>query len=212
MDKDTLVSFWRDKIRKEVLEAFNTVPREEFVPLELKSKAYEDVPLPIPRNKTISQPSTVLIMTEALELKKGQKVLEVGTGSGYQAALVGKLIDSGKLITTEVIPELVAFAKNNIAKLGIKNVKIIETDGSQGYEEEAPYDRIIVTAAAPGTPLKLLDQLKQGGIMVAPVGNLDTQQMIKYVKHEGYIEQNVLGEFVFSPMLGKYGFDEEKLT
>lgn len=211
MDKDSLLSYWRDRIGSKVLAAFENVPREEFVLPEMKQRAYEDVPLPILREKTISQPSTVLLMTEALELQPGHKVLEVGTGSGYQAAIVSQLIGNGKLVSVEVIPELVHYARNNLSKTNVKNVTVFEHDGSQGYETEAPYDRIIVTAASPQIPTHLINQLKVGGILIAPVGDLNVQQILKIVKHAHHTEQKNLGEFIFSPLVGKYGFDEEKM-
>ena len=210
MNKEVILSYWRGKISTPVLEAFGIINREGFVLPELRVRAYEDVPLPILRDKTISQPSTVLLMTEALELNGGQKVLEIGAGSGYQAALIGCLIGTGRLVSTEVIPELVQFARENIAKAGVRNVEVVEQDGSQGYEEEAPYDRIIFTAASPKLPLHLLGQLKENGIMLVPVGDLNSQQMIKLVKKKGQVEQQKLGDFIFSPMVGKFGFDEEK--
>ncbi len=211
MNKEALLSYWRDRISTRVLSAFEKVPREEFVLPEIKQRAYEDVPLPILREKTISQPSTVLLMTEALELQPGHKVLEVGTGSGYQAAILSHLINGGKVVTVEVIPELVQFARTNLTRVGVKNVTVFEHDGSQGYEPEAPYDRIIFTAASPQLPSHLFKQLKNGGILVAPVGDLNVQQILKIVKHNNHTEQKNLGEFIFSPLVGKYGFDEEKM-
>ncbi len=210
MNKESLMSHWRDRIGNRVLDAFNSVPREEFVLPELRQRAYEDAPLPILREKTISQPSTVVFMTEVLELQLHHKVLEIGSGSGYQAALIAKL--AKEVVTTEVIPELVRFARENLSRVGITNVKVVEADGSQGYEDEASYDRIIFTAASPRVPMHLLDQLKEGGIMVVPVGDISTQNMIKVIKHKNHIEQQNLGEFVFSPLIGKHGFDEEKVS
>jgi len=163
--------------------------------------------LPIGYEQTISQPTTVLIMTEALELKKGQKVLEVGAGSGYQAALIGNLVGAkGKVITTEIIPELAKFAKANLKKAKIKNAFVVEYDGSQGYGKEAPYDRIIVTAACPEIPKPLVDQLKEGGIIIAPVGSFLGQKMVKGTKRKGGLETYSLGDFVFVPLKGKYGY------
>ena len=211
MNKQLLTSYWQGKLSQKVLEAFQTVPREEFVTAELRSRAYEDVPLPILRGKTISQPSTVLIMTEALEVQPGQKVLEVGSGSGYQAALIAKIANPGMVITTEVVPELVVFAQNNLRRTGIANVRVLEHDGSQGCDDEAPYDRIIMTAATPTLPLHLLSQLKMDGILIAPVGDLSAQQMVKLIRRQNRVEQQSLGEFVFSPLIGKFGFDEEKV-
>lgn len=211
MSKELLLSNWRDKISAPVLDAFNTLSREEFVLPELRSRAYEDIPLPILRERTISQPSTVLLMTEALELHNGQTVLEVGSGSGYQAAVIARLVYPGEVVTTEVVPELVQFARHNIARAGITNITVVEHDGSQGYAERAPYDRIILTAASPKIPSQLFKQLKTNGILVAPVGDLNTQHMLKLIKHSNRVEQQDLGEFVFSPLVGKYGFDEEKV-
>ncbi len=211
MNKEVLISYWKDKISEPVLATFNAVKREDFVLPEMRIRAYEDVPLPILRQKTISQPSTVLIMTQALDLKPGQKVLEIGTGSGYQTAIIANLIKPGTIVSTEVIPELVEFARNNLRKAGIDNTIVIEQDGSQGCEEEMPYDRIIFTAASPHLPLRLMNQLKTDGILLAPVGDLNSQQMMKLTKHKNRIEQQSLGEFVFSPLVGKFGFDEEKM-
>ena len=206
-----LLSYWQDKLSSQVLEAFKTTPREEFVPENLRSRAYEDNPLPILRGKTISQPSTVLIMTEALQLRKGLKVLEIGTGSGYQAALIAHIIKPGHIYTTEVIPELVQSAKKNIAITNLKNITVLEHDGSQGLSEHAPFDRIIFTAACPNTPLHLLDQLSENGILIAPVGTLENQQLIRLIKHRDAVEQQSIGEFLFSPLVGKHGFEEEKV-
>jgi protein-L-isoaspartate(D-aspartate) O-methyltransferase len=211
MNKDALLSHWRDRITGTVLEAFNSVPREDFVLPEMKPRAYEDNPLPILRSKTISQPSTVILMTEALELNDNHHVLEIGTGSGYQAAILSKIVTQGKITTTEVIPELVTFARANLKKILSDNVTVYEHDGSQGYPPNAPYDRIIFTAASPSIPLHLLDQLKVGGIMIVPVGDLQTQRMMKIVKQKNCVEQKNLGEFIFSPLVGKFGFNEEKL-
>ena len=212
MNKESLLGYWRDRISDRTLEAFNSTPREEFLLNEFKVRAYEDTPLPILRNKTISQPSTVIIMTEALDIKEGQKILEIGTGSGYQSALLARLVGAkGKIVSVEVIPELVQFARENLHRVGINHVVVIEHDGSQGYAEQAPYDRIIFTAAAPQLPLHLLHQLAPNGVMVVPVGDLNAQQMIKLVKHNDRVEQQSLGEFLFSPLIGKYGFDEDKV-
>lgn len=213
--KDELASFWRSAkmADKKVLDAFMKVPREQFVPDELREIAYEDFPLPIYCGKTISQPTTTIIMINALELKEGDRVLEVGTGSGYHAALTAMTIGAaGKVITLEVVPELVNFARENLAKAGIANVTVVEEDGSQGYEKEAPFDRIIVTAACPEIPKALLDQLKPNGVIVAPVGSLHSQEMTKLKKKaDSSIQKESLGEFVFLPMIGKNGFREEEL-
>lgn len=214
MMKEDLANTWRSaKVADEkAVQAFLKVPRELFVLEELKEVAYEDCPLPIPCGKTISQPTTTIIMINALELKEGDKILEVGTGSGYHAALMATVIGSGKVISLEVVPELVAFARANLKKAGITNVIVIEEDGSQGYEKEAPYDKIIITAACPEVPKPLLEQLKNRGILVAPVGPLHEQVMVKMRKKSAAeFEMETLGGFMFLPMVGKHGFREEEL-
>ena len=209
-EKQALVNYWTSNniIKdKRLIEAFKKIPRENFIRKEDMDEVYGDYPLPIGYRQTISQPTTVMLMTEALEVKEGNKVLEVGAGSGYQAALLSVLVGkNGKVITTELIPELVKFAQDNIKKCNIKNVQIIEWDGSQGYEKEAPHDRIIVTAACPKIPEPLIKQLKENGIIIAPVGGLFNQTMIKGVKKDGTLKTKSLGYFRFVPLKGKYGY------
>ncbi len=208
--KNKLIEYWESSriiLDKKLIGAFDRVPREKFILDGYENEAYGDYPLPICSGQTISQPTTVMMMTEALELAEGQKVLEVGAGSGYQAAIIAERFGSkGKVITTEIIPKLAKFAKDNLKKAGIKNVAVVEWDGSQGYEREAPYDRIIVTAACPSLPNHLIGQLKEKGIIVAPVGPLDGQMMIKGVKKKGKLETEPLGYFAFVPLKGKHGY------
>ena len=204
--KEILVKRWKDyKIIKDlkVIKAFESVLREKFILQEFKKEAYYDGPLPIGFDQTISQPTTILLMVEALELKKKDKVLEVGSGSGYGAAIMSKL--AKKVYTTEIIPELVKFARNNLRKTKIKNVKVIEFDGSRGYDVKKPYDKIIITAGCPEIPNVLIDQLKEGGIIVAPVGGSFGQRMIKVTKKKGKLKRIYLGDFMFVPLRGKYG-------
>ena len=207
--KQKLIDYWISSgiIKdKKVIESFKEIPRGKFMKPEHKKEAYGDYPLSIGEGQTISQPTTVMLMTEAPELKKGHKVLEVGSGSGYQAAIISKIIgDKGRLISTEIIPELAEFAKNNIKKLNIKNVEIINCDGSKGFAKEAPYDRIIVTAASPKIPKPLIKQLKEGGIIIIPVGDLLEQAMIKGVKNNNKLVEENIGQFMFVPLKGKYG-------
>lgn len=147
-----------------VIRAFESVSRELFVKEEDIEQAYLDVPLPISKGQTISQPLTVAFMTELLDVKAGQKVLEIGTGSGYQAAILASIVGpSGKVYSVEIIPELVEFAKKNLEKAKIKNVEVFLSDGSIGLKRFAPYDRIITTAAAPQIPEPLKQQLRVGG-------------------------------------------------
>ncbi len=188
-------------------KALKEIPRHLFVPEDVKELSYRDVPLSIGFGQTISQPSTVVIMTEALEVKEGNKILEVGTGSGWQAAILGKLVgEKGLVYTIEVNPQLVEFAKENLRKVGLKNVKVFEGDGSLGLKEYAPFDRIIVTAAAPDFPKPLIQQLKVNGIMVIPVGNIYLQEMYVVKKLKSKLEKKSIGPFMFVPLVGKYGF------
>lgn len=208
--KEHLIEYWtssRIVKDKKIIEAFKKIPREIFVEEERREEAYGDYPLPIGEGQTISQPTTVMIMTQALELKEGHKVLEVGAGSGYQAAIIAEIIGpTGKIISTEILPELVESAKKNIKRLNLKNIQILHLDGSKGYAKEAPYDRIIVTAASPKIPKPLIEQLKENGIIVAPVGNMLEQVMVKARKKNGKLVEEKLGQFMFVPLKGKYGY------
>jgi len=181
---------------KSVLKAFEKVSREDFVPEELKEYAYLDKPLPIGEEATISQPTTVAIMTEALEVDKGHKVLEIGTGSGYQAAILSKLVGPGKVYTVEINKTLAKRAKETLKSY--KNIQVFSKDGSEGLPEQAPFDRIIVTAGAPEEPLSLLDQLTDPGIMLVPVG-VGTQILKKYIKDKMVVVED-LGVFAFVPL------------
>ena len=212
--KQELMQFWESmKVDERLLNAFSAVPRENFIPLGLRDHAYDDHPLPTLRKQSISQPSTVMIMLKALELEEGQTVFEVGSGVGYQAALISKIIGlKGKLVTTDVIPELVQMTKKNLLELGIRNVTVLEADGGEGYPSQAPFDRIIITAACPTIPQLLIDQLKEKGIILAPVGDIESQTMIKGTKVKGRLELEFLGPFVFVPMRGRYGFKEADIS
>ncbi|MBS3117369.1 protein-L-isoaspartate(D-aspartate) O-methyltransferase [Candidatus Woesearchaeota archaeon] len=208
MDKKELLLRWKKEeiiTSKKVLFAFDKVQRENFVPKEYKNEAYRDYPLPIGSNQTISQPTTVAIMTQALGVREGQKVLEVGTGSGYQAAILSVLVgENGRVFSVEIIPPLAQEARH--ALKGYKNVKVILGDGSVGYKKEAPYDRIIVTAACPKILEKLVLQLQIGGILVAPVGSEYHQDMLKVKKLKNKIRVENLGGFLFVPLKGKEGY------
>ena len=194
---------------KQVEEALRKVPRYLFVPENTKHLACRDMPLSIGYNQTISQPSTVVAMTEALKVKKNQKILEIGTGSGWQAAILSHLVgEKGSVYTIETVKELAEFARKNIKKLGIENIEVFEKDGSEGLKEKTPFDRIIVTAACPDIPKTLIEQLKQGGIMVIPVGNLYLQEMYVVKKQKGKIEKTSIGSFMFVPLRGRFGFRE----
>jgi protein-L-isoaspartate(D-aspartate) O-methyltransferase len=194
----------------EIIQAFRKVARENFVLPEHKERAYLDIPLPIGYGQTISQPTTVAIMTEALEPREGQKILEIGAGSGWQACLLAEVVGpKGKVYTIERIPELARFAEQNIKKAGYKNVEVIHADGTLGYARKAPFDRIIVTAACPYIPRPLLEQLRINGVLVAPVGEMYAQRMIVLRKiRERRYKSKDLGSFVFVPLVGKYGWKE----
>ncbi|HDJ96643.1 MAG TPA: protein-L-isoaspartate(D-aspartate) O-methyltransferase [Candidatus Aenigmarchaeota archaeon] len=193
---------------KRIIEAFLKIPRHLFVTKDQLPYAYVDVALPTLKNSTISQPSTVAIMTEALQPKEGDKILEVGTGSGWQAAILSYCVgENGRVITIEIDKDLVEFARKNLKKVGIKNVKVIHGDGGLGYEKEAPYDGCIITAACPRIPPPIIKQTKVNGRIVAPIGTAWEQRVILAVKEKyGKLKKIDLGAFVFVPMRGSYGF------
>jgi protein-L-isoaspartate(D-aspartate) O-methyltransferase len=191
---------------KRVLEAMTRVPRERFVPPEEQYLAYEDTPLPIGLDQTISQPLIIALMTEALELKGREKVLEVGTGSGYQAAVLAELVRF--VVTTERFPSLAKTARRTLDSLGYTNVEIHPAEDTLGYQPGAPYDAIMVTAGAPGVPPALLGQLALGGRMVIPVGPRYSQELYKITKQR---QENVvrnLGGCRFVPLIGKGAWEE----
>jgi protein-L-isoaspartate(D-aspartate) O-methyltransferase len=183
-----------------VLSALVKVERHRFVPEEYLNSAYSDQPLPIGEGQTISQPYIVALMTELLELKGGEKVLEIGTGSGYQAAILGEL--AKEVYTIEIVESLASMAKNRLSELGYQNIKVKAGDGYLGWPEAAPFDAIIVTAAPDHIPKPLIDQLKEGGRMVVPVGAY-AQELKKIVKRSGKIETTDVIPVVFVPMTGE---------
>jgi len=191
---------------EKVREAMLHVPRHKFVPEYQQKEAYIDAPLEIGYGQTISAPHMVAIMCELLELSEGHKVLEIGAGSGYNAAVMGELVGkSGHVYTVERIEPLVHLARRNLKETGYNNITVILEDGSMGYSKYAPYDRIVVTCAAPCIPEPLLEQLKLGGIMVIPVGRY-SQELIRIKKDsEGNIHKEKKGEVVFVPLIGKHG-------
>jgi protein-L-isoaspartate(D-aspartate) O-methyltransferase len=165
------------------LRAMRTVPRHEFVPRDWMHRAYDDSPLPIGYDQTISQPYIVAFMTELIQPHRGQRVLEVGTGSGYQAAVLSEIVDS--VFTIELIPELRETAAACLTRLGYRNVITRQGDGYMGWPEHAPFDGILVTAAADGIPQPLVRQLKDGGVMVIPVGSVLGVQSLTVVRKKG---------------------------
>lgn len=193
-------------LSERVYNAIKKVPRHLFVPERYRSDAYIDTPLPIGYGQTISAPHMVAIMCELLEIIEGEKVLEIGTGCGYHAAVTAELVGSkGKVISIERIPELAEIAKKNLYALGYENVLVVVGDGSLGYPEEAPYDKIYVTASAPDVPKPLIDQLRTGGKMVIPIGeNYQTLYVIE--KEENRIVRKSWGAVRFVLLYGEHGF------
>lgn len=189
---------------RRVLDAMRKVPRHLFMPESLRASAYEDIALPIGEGQTISQPYMVAAMTELLELSGAEKVLEIGTGSGYQAAVLAEL--AAEVYTIERIPLLADEASERLAGLGYNNVTVLTGDGSKGLESRAPFDRIIITAAAPELPEIIIKQLKEGGIIVAPVGERFSQVVIKGRKKKGVLEEEFKVPCVFVPLIGEYGW------
>jgi len=194
---------------KKVEKAFLACDRKNFVPEIFKEEAYEDYPLPIGKDSTISAPHMVAMMTELLEVKRGQKILEIGTGSGWQACILSRLVGKkGLIVTVEIDKEVYEFGKINLEKFCLKNVKIILGDGSLGYKELAPYDRVLVTAAVPSNiPKPFLDQLKVNGIIVLPIDYGISQELIKAKKlKSGKIKMERVVSVAFVRLKGKYGF------
>jgi len=182
-----------------VLAAMTKVPREEFIPLDARADAYEDGPLPIGYDQTISQPYVVAFMTEQLRPKQNDRVLEIGSGSGYQAAILAELM--AEVYTVEIVPPLGKTAEATLKRLGYKNVHIKVGDGYKGWPEEAPFDAIIVTCAPEKVPQPLVDQLEEGGRMVIPVGERFAQQLHLFEKKNGQLKESVTLPVRFVPML-----------
>ncbi len=186
---------------EKVLAAMAVTDRAEFVLDEYRSQAYDNAPLPIGFGQTISQPLVVGLMTQALQLEPESKVLEVGTGSGYQAAILARL--SSEVITVERVPELAQRAAAILARLGLTNVKVRTGSAAAGWPEEAPYDRILITAGAPRLPVRLLARLRPGGRLVVPVGSLRSQRLLVIEKGSQGIKEHDLGAVQFVPLIGE---------
>ncbi|GBD10576.1 Protein-L-isoaspartate O-methyltransferase [bacterium HR23] len=193
-----------------VIRAMERVPRERFVPPASRHLAYEDIPLPIGWGQTISQPFIVCLMTSALDLQETDKVLEIGTGSGYQTAVLAEMVPKGKVITTERVPQLLQSARALLAELGYgERVEVRPAGEVLGCPEEAPFNAIIVTAGAPTLPRVLLEQLAVGGRMVLPIGSRYEQELTRVVRtREGY-SVRTLGLCRFVPLIGKGAWEEE---
>lgn len=190
----------RDVKSKTVLDAMRKVPRHEFVPEKHRGEAYNDYPLPIGYGQTISQPYIVALMTELAEVTKGEKVLEIGTGSGYQAAVLAEITDS--VFSIEIITELTNEVKQRFQRLGLKKITVKNADGYYGWKEFSPFDAIIVTAAAEHIPPPLIEQLKQGGKMIIPVGHpLQVQDLLIVEKKDGKVRSKNIIPVRFVPLV-----------
>jgi protein-L-isoaspartate(D-aspartate) O-methyltransferase len=200
---------WGYLTKPEIIKAFERVPRHEFVPENLRDYSYADQPLSIGYGQTISAPSMIAIMMESMGFSAGQRVLEIGSGSGYNAALIAEIVGrEGEVITIERIGKLADFAEANLRKTGYSWVRVLTGDGTCGYQEGAPWDRILVTACAPELPKPLIEQLKIGGKIGAPVGRSYTFQTWVVGEKVGGSEIRIHehGGCSFVPLLGRYGW------
>ncbi len=187
-----------------VLAAFRRIPRHLFVPEDVQGLAYEDRPLSIGRGQTISQPYMAACMSEALDLSGGEKVLEIGTGSGYQTAVLLEL--GAQVMSIERIPELSEFARGNLERAGVPGARLRVGDGTLGWPEESPFDRVIVTAGAPSMPAPLLDQVREGGAMAIPVGDEAEQELFLVRRENGGFRKTRICACVFVKLLGEEGW------
>lgn len=194
-----------------VLAAMRWPPREWFLPPHLAADAYNDAPLPIGNGQTISQPYVVGLMTERLAPCRTDRILEIGTGSGYQTAVLARLAGSGQVFTIERLPDLLVEAEERFRRLGLTNIQTRLGDGAVGWPEEAPFDGILVTAAAPRVPEPLAAQLASGGRLVIPIGDLAAQELVILQRpvHGGGLQQHQAGGVRFVPLISRLAFSEE---
>ena len=194
-----------------VLAAMRWVPREWFLPPHLAAEAYSDAPLPIVNGQTISQPYVVALMTHELTPRRTGRILEIGTGSGYQTAVLSRLVPSGKIFTIERLPDLLVEAEERFRRLGLTNVETKLADGAQGWPEQAPFDGIIVAAAAPRIPGPLVTQLAPGGRLVIPIGDLSAQELVILERptNGGAVQQRGAGGVRFVPLISRLAFTDE---
>jgi protein-L-isoaspartate(D-aspartate) O-methyltransferase len=189
-----------------VLRAIEMTPRHLFVPTGIRHRAYDDAPLPIGNSQTISQPLIHAQYLSLLELKGTERVLEIGTGTGYQTALLARLVE--QVFTIERIAPLATQAREILGALGIKNVSFLVGDGTLGWREHAPFDAILVSAGTPAVPQPLLDQLADGGRLLAPIGDLETQNLVRFTKRGERIELKEIAPVRFVPLIGSHGWEE----
>lgn len=188
-----------------ILQAMRTIPRHVFIPPPHDRSAYDDNPLPIGNGQTISQPYIVALMTQILDPGPEDRILEIGAGSGYQTAILASL--AKQVITIERIPAVAERARSNLAELGISNAELVVGDGTLGHPAAAPYNGIIITAATPQIPRPLIDQVMEGGRLVAPVGSRDLQELVEMVKRGDRFDERHHGGVRFVPLIGRYGWD-----
>lgn len=195
---------------RRVLAAMAAVPREWFLPPHLQREAYDDTPLPIGSGQTISQPFIVALMTAALAPRRRNRLLEIGTGSGYQTAILAHLVSGGRVYTIERLPDLLVEAEERFRRLGLTNIETRLGDGAGGWPEAAPFDGILVAAAAPVAPAPLLQQLALGGRMVIPIGDLGAQELVIYRRTADGLEERRAGSVRFVPLISRFAFAERE--
>ena len=209
--KKKLFSSLKRKIRSEsVIEAMERVPRERFVPPDGRHVAYCDIPLAIGESQTISQPYIVALMLESLALQGNERVLEIGTGSGYQAAVLSLLVPRGRVVTTELVPVLARRAENVLDDLGYINVAVVGAGPVLGCPGKGPFDAIIVSAASPTLPESLISQMALGGRLIVPVGTLDQQQLVHAARTDEGLSLRMLGPCRFVPLIGREAFPKPR--
>jgi protein-L-isoaspartate(D-aspartate) O-methyltransferase len=195
---------------RRVLATMARVPREWFLPPHLRREAYDDTPLPIGSGQTISQPYIVALMTVWLAPRRRDRVLEIGTGSGYQTAILAHVTAGGRLYTIERLPDLLVEAEERFRRLGLTNIETRLSDGAGGWPEAAPFDGIVVTAAAPAPPAPLLEQLALGGRMIIPIGDLGAQELVIYRRTAEGLEERRAGSVRFVPLISRFAFAERE--
>ena len=207
--RDLFKNLGREIRDEKVLSTMELVPRELFLPLETRYLAFKDIPLPIGESQTISQPYIVALMTSALELRGSEKVMELGTGSGYQAAIMSRLVPLGKVLTLERIAGLASAAETLLRTLGYDNVEVRTAVNTLGCPAEAPFNAIMVTAASPRLPQALLEQMAIGGRMVMPIGTLKDQELTKVLRTDEGHTVTMLGPCRFVPLIGEDAWPED---
>jgi protein-L-isoaspartate(D-aspartate) O-methyltransferase len=195
---------------RRVLAVMARVPREWFLPPPLFRDAYDDSPLPIGNGQTISQPYIVALMTAALDLRRRDRVLEIGTGSGYQTAILAHLVSGGRVYTIERLPDLLVEAEERFRRLSLTNIETRLSDGAGGWPEAAPFDAILVAAAAPAAPAQLLEQLAPGGRMIIPIGDLGAQELVIYRRTAEGLEERRAGSVRFVPLISRFAFSSRE--